>query len=146
MDRRLQIAMDAADPRGLGRFWCEALGYVEEPPPAPYPDWPAALSGWGLPEERWNDAYVIVDPERVGPRIFIQKVPEGKSAKNRVHLDVGVPGHQSRDEPASPGEVRANVERLVDAGARVIQEYDQGPMGFWVVMADPEGNEFCACA
>ena len=84
------VTMDAADPAAQGRFWAEALGYVLEPPPPPHETWEETLISWGLPEERWNDASAIVDPTGVGPRVFIQKVPEPKSAKNRVHLDFHV--------------------------------------------------------
>lgn len=143
MDRRFAVTFDAADPRALGTFWAAALGYVEEPPPAPFEDWPSTFVAWGLPEERWNDAYAIVDPDGVGPRVFLQKVPEPKTAKNRVHLDVGVPGGAGRAERPGPDEVRANAQRLVGLGARILREFDEAAMGFWIVLADPEGNEFC---
>lgn len=142
MDRPISLTLDAADPRALGTFWAYALGYVEEAPPAPYEDWPAAFVGWGLPPERWNDAYVVVDPEGAGPRLFLQKVPEPKTAKNRLHLDVGVPG-ATRERPSTHEQVREHATRLVAAGATLVQEFDVPPMGFWIVMSDPEGNEFC---
>jgi hypothetical protein len=142
MDRRMSLTLDAADPRALGTFWALALGYVEEPPPPPYEDWPAAFAGWGLPHERWNDAYVVVDPDGAGPRLFLQKVPEPKTAKNRLHLDVGVPG-ATRERPATRDQLRAHAGRLVAAGAQVEREVDDPMMGFWIVMDDPEGNEFC---
>ncbi|MCV2394703.1 VOC family protein [Actinotalea sp. M2MS4P-6] len=144
MDRHLTLTFDAADPRGLGTFWASALGYVEEPPPTPFDDWPSTFAAWGLPEERWNDAYAIVDPDDVGPRVFLQKVPEPKTSKNRMHLDVGVPGYPKGGPLASPDEVRANAARLVALGATIVREFDEDVMGFWIVMADPEGNEFCA--
>lgn len=143
MDRTLTVTFDAADPRALGTFWAAALGYEEEAPPAPHVTWPDAFVAWGLPEDRWNDAYAIQDPDRVGPRVFLQKVPEGKTAKNRVHLDVGVPGARGRAPRPGPEEVRANAQRLVALGASILREHDEGPMGFWLVLADPEGNEFC---
>lgn len=143
MDRTVTVTFDAADPKALGTFWAAALGYVEEPPPAPHATWPDTFVAWGLPEDRWNDAYAIRDPDGIGPRVFLQKVPEGKTAKNRVHLDVGVPGGAGRDPRPGPAEVRANAERLVALGATVVREYDEAPMGFWLVLTDPEGNEFC---
>jgi hypothetical protein len=143
MDRTLQIVIDAADPRSLGAFWAAALGYVEESPPAPFEDWPSALTAWGLSQDRWNDAYAIVDPAGAGLRVFLQKVPEPKTAKNRVHLDVGVPGSAGAGARPTQEQVRANAERLVALGASVVKEFDEGNMGFWIVMADPEGNEFC---
>ncbi len=143
MDRRMTLTFDAADPRALGAFWAAALGYVEEPPPPPHQDWASALTAWGLPEDRWNDAYAIIDPDGDGPRVFLQKVPEPKTAKNRVHLDVGVPGHPKGSALATKDEVRANAARLVAAGATLVREFDEDPMGFWLVLTDPEGNEFC---
>ena len=142
MSQRFTLTLDAADPKALGTFWATALGYVEEPPPKPYATWPEAFEGWGLGEERWNDAYAVVDPAGVAPRFFFQKVPEPKTAKNRLHLDVWVPG-ETRENPASPDDKRAHAAHLVNHGARVLHEMDQPGMGFWVVMADPEGNEFC---
>lgn len=136
------LTFDAADPRALGAFWAEALGYVEEPPPPPHETWAETFEAWGLAPERWNDAYALVDPLGVGPRVFIQKVPEAKVAKNRLHLDVWVPG-ETRENPASPEAKRAHAHHLVAHGATVVEEVDQAPMGFWVVMQDPEGNEFC---
>jgi hypothetical protein len=142
MSQRFTMTFDAADPKALGTFWATALGYVEEPPPKPYATWREAFDGWGLKEERWNDAYAVVDPAGIGPRFFFQKVPEPKTAKNRLHLDVWVPG-ETRENPASPEDKRAHAAHLVEHGARVLHEMDQPGMGFWVVMADPEGNEFC---
>ncbi len=142
MSQRFTLTLDAADPKALGTFWATALGYVEEPPPKPYATWPETFDAWGLPHERWNDAYAVVDPEGVGPRLFLQKVPEPKTAKNRLHLDVWVPG-ETRENPASPDDKRAHAAHLVEHGATVLQELDRPGMGFWVVMSDPEGNEFC---
>jgi hypothetical protein len=142
MSQRFTITLDAADPKALGTFWAMALDYVEEPPPTPYATWQDTFEGWGLPAERWNDAYAVVDPAGVGPRFFLQKVPEPKTAKNRLHLDVWVPG-ETRENPASTDDKRAHAAHLVSQGATVLHEMDQPGMGFWVVMADPEGNEFC---
>ena len=143
MSQRFTITLDAADPKALGTFWATALGYVEEPPPKPYATWPEAFEGWGLPTASHNDAYAVVDPAGVGPRFFLQKVPEPKTAKNRLHLDVWVPG-ETRENPASPDDKRAHAAFLVEHGATVLHEVDHpSGMGFWVVMADPEGNEFC---
>jgi hypothetical protein len=84
----VQVTFDAADPAALAAFWAGALGYVADPPPEGFASWEAWATDQGIPEERWNDASAIVDPDGAGPRIFFQKVPEGKAAKNRVHLDV----------------------------------------------------------
>lgn len=131
------LTMDAADPLALGQFWAVALGYRREDPPAPYDTWEETLTAWGLPPERWNDANAIVDPAGVGPRIFVQKVPEPKTAKNRVHLDVIVTPHKDRAAMA------AKASQLVAAGATQVSIFDDPTLGYWIVMTDPEGNEFC---
>jgi hypothetical protein len=138
MARSVQITFDAGDPRALGAFWCEALGYVEQPPPGGFDDWEAAMASWGMSPDRFNAFYAIVDPDGVGPRIFIQQVPEGKTAKNRMHLDVGVEG----EGEARVGNVRAHAARLVVLGAVVLDEISENGE-FWIVLQDPEGNEFC---
>ena len=99
-----------------------------------------ALTAWGLPEERWNDANAIVDPDGLGPRIFIQKVPEAKTVKNRIHLDVRVSASPHDKDRAS---MQTKADELVAAGATQQQIFDHPSMGYWIVMADPEGNEFC---
>ena len=95
-----------------------------------------------MPPEHRNDRSAAVDPAGKGPRLFFQKVPEGKTAKNRVHLDVrAAPGAESDDRM---GALEQLAERLVALGARRDHRVDPGPMdnGF-IVMQDPEGNEFC---
>jgi hypothetical protein len=134
----IQVTFDAVDPRSLGAFWCEALGYVEPPPPAPHASWEDALVAWGYTPDQFNDRYAIIDPDGRGPRIFLQKVAEPKRAKNRVHLDVNVGGdHSGRRE-----RVRDHAQHLVSLGAHFEAEFDQ-ERDFWIVMRDPEGNEFC---
>jgi hypothetical protein len=143
MSREIQVTFDSADPAALAAFWAEVLGYqVQEPPPG-FDSWDAALKAWGVPPERRNDASALVDPDGRGPRIFIQKVPEGKTAKNRVHLDVrAAPGLEGDDRMAS---LEAECERLVALGATRQQRFEPNPpMAFGtIVMTDPEGNEFC---
>ncbi|MFT3943786.1 MAG: VOC family protein [Ancrocorticia sp.] len=138
--RKFSLTMDAADPLALGEFWAAALDYVFEAPPAPYETWEETLAAWGLPEERWNDANAIVDPDEVGPRIYIQKVPEGKSAKNRVHLDVRVSASVDAKDRAA---LQAKAAELVALGATQVEVFDDPQQGYWIVMTDPEGNEFC---
>jgi len=87
-----------------------------------------------------DDGAWLCDPDGVGPRLSILKVPEPKTVKNRLHIDVRVPGHGSPDERWA--RIRAESERLVKAGGSVLEEFD----GHHVVMADPEGNEFCVAA
>ena len=86
----LQVSFDASDPARLGAFWAELLGYVEQPPPEGFATWPEALTALGVPEDQQQSAYAVVDPAGAGPRLFFQRVPEQKTAKNRVHLDVNV--------------------------------------------------------
>ena len=140
MTTKFSLTMDAADPLALGEFWAFALGYVREPPPAPHATWEETLTAWGLPTERWNDANAIVDPDGVGPRIFIQKVAEPKTAMNRLHIDVRVSSSaQQKDREG----MRAKADQLVAAGATLVSVFDEEFTGHWIVMLDPEGNEFC---
>lgn len=141
MARTFTITMDAADPAALGAFWQQALGYQLEPPPEGFATWPDALTAWGVPEEDWNMASAIVDPEGVGPRIFIQRVPEPKTAKNRLHLDVHSGGGRPGGKDMTV--LRALAQDLVEAGATLVQEFDHAVQGQWIVLTDPEGNEFC---
>jgi hypothetical protein len=142
MAREVQVTFDCGDPAALAGFWAAALGYVLEPPPPGFSTWDDALDAWGVPAERRNDRSAVVDPEHSGPRVFFQLVPEGKTAKNRVHLDVrAAPGLQGEQRMAALEEVAAT---LVSLGANRVSRFEPGPMeaGF-VVMLDPEGNEFC---
>jgi len=143
MARDVQITFDSADPAALSAFWAEALGYRLQDPPPGFATWEQALDAMGVPPERRNDASAVVDPEGAGPRLFFQRVPEGKEAKNRVHLDVrAAPGLQG-DARMAAHEVEA--ARLVALGAtRVARHEPAPPLGAGhIVMADPEGNEFC---
>ncbi|MFI7586961.1 VOC family protein [Spongisporangium articulatum] len=143
MTRVVQVTFDCADPAGLAAFWADALGYQLQGPPAGFGSWDEALDALGVPAERRNDASAVVDPDGSGPRIFFQRVPEGKQVKNRVHLDVrAAPGRQGDDRMAT---LEAEAERLVARGATRLQRYEPDPpLGAGhIVMADPEGNEFC---
>lgn len=137
-----QVTFDAADPDRLARFWALALRYEIEPPPEGFGSWPEALKAWGVPEERWGSASAIVDPEGAGPRVFFQRVPEGKSAKNRVHLDVRSARGQELSPEAAEQARLAHVDLLQGAGAEVV-EHREEMGGAFVVMRDIEGNEFC---
>jgi hypothetical protein len=92
MSNSLQVTFDAGDPPSLADFWAVALGYVIQPPPEGFDSWDGWAREMEIPEENWDDARALVDPDGGGPRLFFQRVPEGKSAKNRVHLDVNVGG------------------------------------------------------
>lgn len=141
MTRAFQVTLDCADPAGVGEFWAEVLGYVMEPPPEGFASWQEALQAFGVPEEMWDSAYAIVDPAGSGPRMFFQRVPEGKQAKNRVHLDVRV-GDRSRPAEENAAAIGAEAERLEALGARTIGWREDFGSRF-VVMQDVEGNEFC---
>jgi hypothetical protein len=114
------IAVDCADPRGLAQFWCSVLAY-------------------DVQDE--EDGLVTIGPpaspsaeERIGPvppTLTFARVPEGKVVKNRLHLDLNPTDREQAEE----------VRRLLDLGARHA-DVGQGDES-WVVLADPEGNEFC---
>ncbi|MDG4758358.1 VOC family protein [Micromonospora sp. WMMD710] len=143
MARDVQITVDCADPAGLAPFWAEALGYQVQGPPGDFASWEQALNAMGVPPERHNDASAVVDPEGSGPRLFFQRVPEGKRVKNRVHLDVrAAPGLAGEERMAA---LEAEAERLVSHGATRLSRHEPAPpLGAGhLVMADPEGNEFC---
>ena len=138
-----QVTFDAAEPAQLGAFWAELLGYVEQPPPAGFDSWEAALIAMGVPEGERDAAYGIVDPDGAGPRLFFQRVPEGKTAKNRVHLDVGVSGGFEVDAAQRKVAVEEAAERAVDLGATRVGAHEGIGGQFHVTCLDPEGNEFC---
>jgi hypothetical protein len=116
---------DAADPHALAAFWARALGYIAEP-------------GYDEP-----DGASIVDPDGVGPAISFLQVPEGKTAKNRLHIDIRVAGEPPWDRTEREQLIRAKASELVAAGAVAVREYSDDGCLDHVVMLDPEGNEFC---
>src|SRR6478736_5569413 len=125
MSRTIQVTFDCADPNALAGFWNEVLGYRYDSPPAGFATWEEALDHFEVPEEDRNNASASVDPDERGPRLFFQKVPEGKTAKNRVHLDV-------RAAPGLQGDVRmaaldAEAERLVALGGTRLRRHDPAP-------------------
>ncbi|MDQ6937510.1 MAG: VOC family protein [Actinomycetota bacterium] len=139
----MQIAFDAADPVALSQFWAEALHYRLEDPPAGFDSWPAFLSARGVPESQWNSASALVDPHGTGPRIFFQRVPEPKTAKNRVHIDLQSGGGARVELGEQKVRVETEIERLVGLGAVHFETREE--LGVvWAVLRDPEGNEFCA--
>ena len=114
MSRTVQVTFDCADPNALAGFWNEVLGYRYDSPPPGFATWEEALDHFGVPEEDRNNASASVDPEEHGPRLFFQKVPEGKTAKNRLHLDVrAAPGLQGDERMAA---LEAECDRLVALG------------------------------
>jgi hypothetical protein len=119
------LGCDATDPDRLASFWAAALGYVAEP-------------GYDDP-----DGASIVDPDDVGPAIGFLRVPERKSAKNRMHIDVRVAGKGPWDMAERQRLIREKVTELVAAGGTAVREDYDGTVLDHVVMTDPEGNEFC---
>lgn len=141
MATSVQVVFDCAEPARLAEFWAVALGYRMQDPPEGFGSWPEFLASVGVPEERWGDANAVVDPLGVGPRVFFQRVPEGKTVKNRVHLDLNVSGGFQVPLDERRRQVEAEAERLVQAGAtRVRGVEEQGE--YHVALLDPEGNEF----
>ncbi|MDQ1721523.1 MAG: hypothetical protein QOI26_1257, partial [Pseudonocardiales bacterium] len=114
MATEFQVTIDCSEPARLVRFWCQALGYVPEPPPDGFDSWYDFLLSIGVPAgeleaELDGDAAdqlcdSVVDPDGRGPRIWFQKVPEAKQLKNRLHLDLEVGG--GRQTPISRRRLR----------------------------------------
>ncbi|MGI8416566.1 MAG: VOC family protein [Nakamurella sp.] len=109
----------------MARFWAGALGYVAEP-------------GYVFP-----DGASIVDPDGNQPAIGWLRVPEGKSAKSRLHIDIRVACEGPSEMAERAQLIRATVPRLVALAATVVREGRYGSVLGHVVMLDPEGNEFC---
>jgi Glyoxalase-like domain len=140
MSVRIQVTFDAADPERLAAFWAEVVHYKEQDPPEGFGSWDEWLDANGLQDMK-GDASAIVDPQGTGPRFYFQKVPEGKTAKNRLHLDINVTD-RSQSEEERTARLESEAQRLVKLGAVRI-EHIQMRGESWMVMNDPEGNEFC---
>lgn len=151
MSSTIQITFDAHDPRGLSIFWRDVLGYVHPAPPGvTLPPGGDRLAAWddflersGVPPQDRNSSSAVEDPEGKGPRLFFQQVPEGKTAKNRVHIDVRTASDLRGEERMRA--LEAEARRLVDLGATRVERHEpEAPLSIgFIVMADPEGNEFC---
>ncbi|MEO5851561.1 MAG: VOC family protein [Nocardioides sp.] len=118
--KQVQVTFDCAEPERVARFWCQVLGYVSPP----------------------GSEFACIDPSGAGPRLFFQRVPEGKVVKNRLHLDVRVgTGLVGAERLAA---LEAECGRLVGLGAvrvRLLPADDEEES--CLVMQDIEGNEFC---
>jgi Glyoxalase-like domain len=123
-----ELAIDCADPRGLARFWCAVLDYEVRADEAEDADDFVTIGSPSVPEGKNR-------PGPVPPTLGFARVPEGKTIKNRLHIDVN-PTDREQDE---------EVRRLLDLGARHA-DVGQGEDVSWVVLQDPEGNEFCVLA
>jgi hypothetical protein len=137
----VDVTIDCREPEKLARFWRALLGYVDRPVPPGYPSWEDYDRAAGVPETELDAGSAAIDPAGRGPRLFFQRVPEPKQAKNRVHLDVHV--SDGLASPAAVAEkVRAEVARAQRLGATAIRT-NTDPQDYYVVLVDPEGNEFC---
>ncbi|MFE5136268.1 VOC family protein [Streptomyces fagopyri] len=138
--RQVQVTFDCAEPERLARFWCEVLGYVAPPPPEEFATWDD-FNRSQSPEDR-DSWFACSDPSGVGPRLYFQRVPEGKVVKNRVHLDVRAGTGLVGEERLAT--LEAECVRLIQLGAaRVRVLLADGDNESCIVMQDIEGNEFC---
>ncbi|KOT96002.1 VOC family protein [Streptomyces ardesiacus] len=138
--RQVQITFDCAQPERVGRFWCEVLGYVAPSAPEGFATWDEFNRS--LPPGERDAWFACSDPSGVGPRLYFQRVPEGKTVKNRVHLDVRAGTGLVGEERLAA--LEAECARLVALGAvqqRVLLADEENES--CIVMQDVEGNEFC---
>lgn len=138
--RTVQVTFDCADPRAVGEFWRQALGYVLPPVPAGFESWDAFDAS--LPSEAQGSAWACQDPEGVGPRLYFQRVPEAKTVKNRLHLDVRVGTGMVGEERLVALEAEADRLEALDASRVRLMRAD-GFNESCLVMRDVEGNEYC---
>ena len=124
----VQVTFDCADPATLATFWAAVLGY----PPPDIDGTHAMLTALGQSEETLGDWYRIEDRNNAGPRLAFQRVPEPKTIKNRVHLDV-----KPLDDT-----LQQEVQRVLALGATQLETVTD-EAGTFVILQDPEGNEFC---
>lgn len=140
-----QLTIDCHDPGLLARFWAQALGYEPTPPTAPETTW------WSHYRRRLGDEAAfedrIFDPEGLRPPLWFQEVPEERAGKNRLHLDLYPTGRDDTLSFARRVElVDAKVDEVIALGAQVHERFrqdDPDDAYYFVVMQDPEGNEFC---
>ncbi len=138
----IQVVFDCSDPDRLAKFWAAALHYKEQDPPPGFKSWEEFLRTRNIPEEEWNDASAIVDPEGRGPRIYFQRLDTPKPLKNRLHLDLNASGGPRVPVEQRRAQIGEEVQRLIGIGASR-QRVEDSAEGYWVVLLDPEGNEFC---
>ncbi|MFG1610570.1 VOC family protein [Actinoplanes sp. NPDC049265] len=141
-----QLTIDANDPGRLARFWARALGYQPVPPASPDTTWWRHYRGRLAGRPEFPDR--LFDPAGHGPALWFQPVPEEKAGKNRLHLDLYPTARDNTLSPAQRVEVvEGKVAELVELGATVrsrTEDFDDPADGVcFVVMNDPEGNEFC---
>jgi hypothetical protein len=144
MAARFQLVIDCTDPEPLARFWAAALGYEPEPPPDGFASWDAYWRDVGVPEDELGlGVDSIVDPSGRGPRIWFQVVPDRKTIKNRLHIDIHVSGGRAVPIETRRQCVDAEAARLAELGAEIYGALDMEGLDHYAVgMKDPEGNEF----
>jgi hypothetical protein len=141
-----QLTIDCADARRLVPFWAEALGYEPQPPPDGFSSWRDWYVSVGVPEDELPHDWVdrLVDPAGAAPPIWFQPVPEEKVVKNRLHLDLKIGGGRAVPLDVRRQRVDAKVEELTALGATILRATEAPDADhYYVVMQDPEGNEFC---
>jgi hypothetical protein len=143
MATKWNLTFDCAHPATLAEFWKVALGYVDAAPPEGFESWQDWLRHFEVPEDEWDDGAYLTDPDGERPGLSFLKVPESKVVKNRVHIDVNVGGGRHEPQDVRWSRVTAAVIRLTDAGATVMGVDPPDGTPDHMVMADPEGNEFC---
>jgi hypothetical protein len=142
MAYQFQVTIDSTAPHPLADWWAEALGWQREPTDEAFirrmvDEGHAAESDTMRHngELVWVVGAAIRHPTDEAPRVLFQQVPEPKTVKNRVHLDVNVDDRET------------HVRRLLGLGATRLRDVDDSSGDFkWTVMQDPEGNEFCVVA
>ena len=138
--KQVQVTFDCARPRAVAEFWKAVLGYVDPPAPPGFDSWDAFEAT--LPAESQGSSWAAQDPDGAGPRLFFQRVPESKTVKNRVHLDVRVGTGLTGDERVEV--LEAEAARLVALGGRRLHLLPADEENeSCLVMQDVEGNEFC---
>jgi hypothetical protein len=138
--KQVQVTFDCASPRAVAEFCKATLGYVDLPVPPGFDSWDAFDAS--RPVERQGSGSSCEDPDGIGPRLFFERVPEGKTVKNQVHLDVLVAGGLTGDDRIAA--LEAEAARLVPLGGRRmhLRPADEENKAC-LVMQDVEGNEFC---
>jgi hypothetical protein len=142
MAHGVQVVFDCGDPTALAGFYAQALHYKLQDPPEGFKTREEWLKARGIPKEDWNSASAIVDPTGRGPRIYFQQMDTPKLGKNRLHIDVNASSGIRAPIEVRKEEVDAEVDRLLGLGATKQREVSETGE-YWVVMLDPDGNEFC---
>ena len=144
MPVRFQLVIDCADPDRLARFWAAALNYELAPAPAGFATWNDFYRELGVPEEELVDgADRISDPAGHGPAIWFHAVPDAKTVKNRLHVDIRAGGDWTDPIESRRKRVDAEASRLAALGATITGPLSEEGLDHYAVgMRDPEGNEF----